>query len=237
MTTVEKNGPERSEIEELLPWHAAGTLSVEEARQVDAALASDPELAHRFALAREELAETVSVNESLGVPSSRAMEKLMMGMNAERKSERAGTRQTARRAISAGIGAGWKNFVASLTPQTLAWSTVAAALLIIVQGAIITGGLIDHQSSPGYETASSKAEDTAGQAEALVRFAPQATSADITAFLDRNNASVIAGPMAGGMYRLRLPVATGDPAKIADLLKALQQEGPITFAVPASASP
>src|SRR5438552_2806849 len=38
---------EPSEIEMLLPWHAAGTLNARDARRVDEALARDPELATR----------------------------------------------------------------------------------------------------------------------------------------------------------------------------------------------
>ena len=36
---------EPSEIEMLLPWHAAGTLNARDARRVEEALARDPELA------------------------------------------------------------------------------------------------------------------------------------------------------------------------------------------------
>ena len=35
---------EPSEIEMLLPWHAAGTLNARDARRVDEALARDPSL-------------------------------------------------------------------------------------------------------------------------------------------------------------------------------------------------
>ena len=68
---------EPGEIEALLPWHAAGTLSRGEAARVDAALADDPELARRYELVREELAETVRLNQSLGAPSPKALERLM----------------------------------------------------------------------------------------------------------------------------------------------------------------
>ena len=43
---------EPGEIELLLPWHAAGTLSARDARKVDEALARDPELARQFAVIR-----------------------------------------------------------------------------------------------------------------------------------------------------------------------------------------
>src|SRR6185312_3894943 len=61
---------ELSEIEMLLPCHAAGTLNARDARRVDDALASDPELARQYAVSREEYTETIGLNESLGAPSA-----------------------------------------------------------------------------------------------------------------------------------------------------------------------
>lgn len=74
---------ERQEIESLLPWHAAGTLSRGDADRVERALADDRELAQRYELVREELAETIRLNEALGEPSARAMEKLFASIDAE----------------------------------------------------------------------------------------------------------------------------------------------------------
>jgi hypothetical protein len=70
------NEKERHEIEALLPWHAAGTLSRRDADRVEQALTEDCELARRYDLVRQELAETIHLNETLGAPSARAMEKL-----------------------------------------------------------------------------------------------------------------------------------------------------------------
>ena len=72
-----------SDIEELLPWHAAGTLSRRDTQRVEEALARDPELARRYALVREELGETILLNETLGAPSAHAMEKLFAKIDAE----------------------------------------------------------------------------------------------------------------------------------------------------------
>jgi hypothetical protein len=74
---------ERHEIESLLPWHAAGTLDRCDAERVERALAEDGELARRHELVREELAETIRLNESLGAPSERVMEKLFAAIDAE----------------------------------------------------------------------------------------------------------------------------------------------------------
>ena len=74
----------RHRIEKLLPWHATGTLSRRDADRVEQALADDCELARRYDLVREELAETIHLNETLGAPSARAMEKLFAAINAEK---------------------------------------------------------------------------------------------------------------------------------------------------------
>ena len=63
------------DIEALLPWYAAGTLEPREADEVEAALAADTELARRLELVREEMTEAILLNEALGVPSARVMEK------------------------------------------------------------------------------------------------------------------------------------------------------------------
>ena len=89
---------EPSEIEMLLPFHAARTLNARESRRVDEALARDPELARQYAVIREEYAGTIHLNESLGAPSARAMHKLFAAIDAEprrkslQKSSRRGRR-------------------------------------------------------------------------------------------------------------------------------------------------
>ena len=74
---------EPTEIETLLPWYAAGTLRRRDRQRVEDALRYDPALARHADLVREELAETISFNESLGVPSARCMDRLMAAIDAE----------------------------------------------------------------------------------------------------------------------------------------------------------
>jgi anti-sigma-K factor RskA len=82
MSMIDKE-PERHEIEALLPWYAAGTLSRREADLVERVLAGDNELARRYDVVRQELAETIHLNETLGAPSARAMEKLFAAIDIE----------------------------------------------------------------------------------------------------------------------------------------------------------
>jgi len=73
----------RHKIEKLLPWHATGTLNRRDADRVEQALAGDRELARHYELVRQELAETTRLNETLGAPSARAMEKLFAAISAK----------------------------------------------------------------------------------------------------------------------------------------------------------
>ncbi len=74
---------ESSEVEMLLPWHAAGALSARDARRVEEAIGRDPELAREYSTAREECAEIIFLNESLRGPSARAMQNLFAAIDAE----------------------------------------------------------------------------------------------------------------------------------------------------------
>ena len=96
------NEKERHEIEALLPWHAAGTLSRRDADRVEQALAGDCELARRYDLVRQELVDTIHLNETLGIPSARAAEKLFAAIDVEE----AGAPRRRRRHISRPLSLG-----------------------------------------------------------------------------------------------------------------------------------
>ena len=83
MNTINHEISERGQVEVLLPWHTAGTLSRRDAERVERALAGDRELAREFELAREEFYETIYLNESLGTPSTRAVQKLFAAIETE----------------------------------------------------------------------------------------------------------------------------------------------------------
>ncbi len=224
------NETERSEIEDLLPWHAAGTLDHRDAHRVEAALAEDPELARRYELVREELGETIHLNETLGAPSARAMEALFAKLDAE---------PARRPAVSLNLGARIGEFFASLSPRTLAWSASAAALAIVLQAGLITGIMLNEKGPAGYATASAPTSvsgeggigvPTAFQGDyALIRFQPQASAAEITQFLETNKLSVAGGPSAGGLYRVRIAAAKLPKTDLDRLIKTLQENKVIGF--------
>jgi hypothetical protein len=235
---------ERQELETLLPWHAAGTLDPDDAARVEAALAADQELAKHFAIVREEMAETIHVNEALGSPSPRTLDKLLAAIDAD-------PARTSRTMFGAGIG----RLFAALSPQVLAWSTAIAALVIVLQAGVIATMLTGERAGPRratFETASAPeampspapAPMTRSLAPAaapapaargaglhvLVRFAPEASMADITRFLETNKASVVDGPKPGGLYRLQVSAAGKDA--LAGVVATMQASKVIGFVAP-----
>jgi len=216
---------EPSEIEMLLPWHAAGTLNPRDARRVEEALARDPELARQYAAIREEYAETIDLNESLGAPSARAMRKLFAAIDAEPASRPSLSRSTWNRIAG---------FFASLSPRTLVWSSSLGALVLVLQAGVI-GALVQNQPA-SFQTASLSMNEPITRSlgveappRALVRFAPDARVADITALLDRYQAAII--DTRGGMFRLQFGGKAMAKDQIAGLMSRLQSEKIISLAV------
>ena len=219
---------EPSEIELLLPWHAAGTLNARDARRVEEALERDPELARQYAAIRGEYEETIHLNESLGAPSTRAMQKLFAAIEAE----------PARASGSLPLSARISSFFASLSPRTLAWSASLGAVALVLQAGVIGAVLMKNQPAT-FQTASLSTSapitrelgGTVAPSRALVRFTPEARIADITGLLDSYQASII-GDAKGGMFRLQFDRAMSQD-ELASLLGRMQREKFVNLAVAA----
>jgi anti-sigma factor RsiW len=218
--------PEPDEIDMLLPWHAAGTLNARDARRVDEALALDPELAKQYAAICEEYAATIHLNESLGAPSARAMRKLFAAIDGE---------PARKPSASPNISARIAEFFAKLSPRTLAWSAGLGALALLLQAGVIGAVLVKNQTA-SFQTASLSTNEPIIRASgpqapprALVRFAPDARVADITALLDSYQASII--DAKGGMFRLQFGDKARTKDEIADLMNRLQNEKIVSLAV------
>jgi anti-sigma factor RsiW len=223
---------EPGEIEMLLPFHAAGTLSARDARRVEDALAGDPELARQYAVIREEYAETISLNESLGAPSARAMQKLFAAIDGE---------PVRKPSLSISMTARISEFFARLSPRTLAWSASLGAVALLLQAGVIGTVLVKNQTG-SFQTASLSLNEpssgpitrdlsvSAAPTRALVRFAPEARIADITALLDTYQASIVDGAK-GGMFRLQFGSRAMGKDEAAALLARLQREKIVSLAV------
>lgn len=215
-------GDEPGSIEALLPWHAAGTLNARDARRVEEALAQDPALAAQFDAIKDELAEAIHLNESLGAPSGRALNTLMAAIDAE---------PARKPAMSFSLSARVTEFFASLTPRTLAYASGVAVLALVLQAGVI-GNFVMKDRGAGFETASFQNPAIAPGAYALVQFAPNAQASDIMAFLGAYEAWIVEGPKAG-MFRVRVGDKALSKAELSALVNKLQGEKVVSFAAPA----
>ena len=226
MNTKIKEAQELPEdVELLLPWHAAGTLSRRDAARVEQALANDNELAARYEMVREELGEAIRLNETLGAPSARAMEQLFAKIDAEpaRKPK-----------LSFSVTAWLTDFVTGFSPRTLAYGATAAAFAIVLQAGILAGVFVK-EGGGIFDVASVKSENLDEGSFVLIRFNPQASAADITKFLDDQNASVVGGPSAGtGMFRLRVASTRLSQGDLAAVVKKMAGNPVVGFTVPAA---
>jgi len=213
MNTINGEAPERRDIEALLPWHAAGTLSRRDAERVERALAGDRELARHYELVREELSETIHLNESLGAPSARAMEKLFAAIDAE---------APVARKVSFDFAGRIAEFLSSFAPRTLAYSAAAAAVAIFMQAAVLTTIAVK-DANQGPMLASSGS----GETHLVIRFTPQATVGDITKFLDVNKATMVGGPKKGSLYVVRLSDTDLAKAELARVVERMRAESKI----------
>jgi anti-sigma factor RsiW len=231
---------EPSDVELLLPWHAAGTLNARDARRVEEALAGDPELIRQYAVIREEYAETIHLNESLGAPSMRAMQKLFADIDQEPV-------RTPPNSVS--LSTRISQFFASLSPRTLVWSAGIGAIVLLLQAGVIGAVLMTKNQSNSFQTASLTLEPQAAAPElrsaapitrslgvaaapprALVRFVPDARISDITALLDNYQASIVGGAR-DGMFQIQFGNGAMSKDDVAALLGRLQKEKIVSLAV------
>jgi hypothetical protein len=215
MNQMSEKVDDREEIESLLPWHAAGTLSRRDAERVERALASDQELARRFERVREELAETIHLNESLGAPSVRVMDKLFAAIDAEGAPKRKpGFAFDLRTRVS--------EFFSGFAPRTLAYAGGVAALVILLQAGVI-GNLALNSGSRGDFGTASAPDAKVERVDFFVTFAPNLTAEQLTAFLHANKGKIVDGPKGGATYQVRFD-ADGKPKdEIERLRKVMDQ--------------
>ncbi len=221
------------DIELLLPWHAAGTLSRRDAERVERALANDNGLAARYEAVREELGAAINLNETLGAPSARAMNDLFARIDAEPAREPKSTFNP---------GSWFTGLFAGLQPRTLAVAASVACLAIVVQAGALTGLLM--QDAGTYGVASVQKPLTRSMADGgqnssgshvLIRFKPDASLADVSKFLIEQNAVIIDGPAAGsGLYRLRVAERELSEDQIKATVKRMQSDPVVGLTVPSA---
>ncbi|KFC71582.1 hypothetical protein FG93_02334 [Bosea sp. LC85] len=226
MTDSIATDPRRSELEELLPFYANDRISAADKARVEGALATDPELAARLDIIREDMAETILLNESLGAPSPRALDRLMAGIEAE--PQQAPLLARARGGFLSWLG----QWLAAQPPRRLAYASAAALALIAIQGVTLTG-LALRGGGAGFQTASAPGTSSS-ERYVLLSFAPDAKATDIAAFFKRYEASVVDGPRANGFFKVRVGDAKLTSAQVDAIAARMKAEAAIiSFVAPA----
>jgi hypothetical protein len=195
MAMTDTPSREAQEIEELLPWYEKGTLGPAEMRRVSDYLQAHPEMRFRLSLIREELAETIAANESLGMPSSAAREQLFAAIAAE---------AAAAPRATAGVNVWWRNLLPEGVSPRLGLLAVAASVVIAVQAAALIVFYFAQPEDSYHLAAGRETVPAQPGSYVLVRFTDDAKAADITALLKELNAVVVDGPKPGGVFKLRV---------------------------------
>jgi anti-sigma factor RsiW len=219
MAMIDRFNSPNENIEALLPWYEKGTLPEKEARLVADYLESHPERARFLSLIREEVNETIDANESAGMPSSAALDRLMDAIAVEPRKPRAALQERAGGLLA-------RLFGQNASPW-LAVAAAAACLVILVQAAAL--GVLMMREGP--ITGPSGSQLAAGgegrSAVALVRFTPTATAQDISALLRSFNAVIVDGPKPGGVYRVKISTQTLANDQIEEILRQIRARSDI----------
>jgi hypothetical protein len=207
------------DIDALLPWYAAGALSAAERAKVDAALGERPELRASLTVIEEDREEAIALNEALGAPGPDVWARVFRGVQA------APRKPTLVERLAGWFGPG----EGRLGPLALAG--VAAALVILLQAGAIVALLPSTPKATGEFGAATSAIGPQG-ADVLVAFSPQATMADVSAFLRENSATVVSGPKPGGLYELRVGDKPLPKPELDAVLKTLSSSQVVKLALP-----
>ncbi|MGH6947297.1 MAG: anti-sigma factor family protein [Kiloniellales bacterium] len=201
MSDQQDNNNDRDfEVEQMLPWYVNGTLTADERETVEAYLAQVPEARDEVAFLRR-LRDEVKAKQPVTTPGEFGLKRLQRQVEQER----------AARWRGAGL---WRA------------AAIAAALVILVQGAVL---FQTWRNGGDFIVAGT---DDASAVVLQMTFDPQATEAEIRQVLQTVDAHLVSGPGALGVYRVVLEdVALDDEAAIRQAMKTLRGFGSVVTEV------
>lgn len=204
------------DVESLLPWYGTRKLAHDDALLVERALSEVPELTRRYELVLQEQKATVALNNSLGVPSPRAFDKLSALLDSRQDAAKVGAWKVGKR-----LG---------LFPFLLHSRLIAcvAVLIALAEAALLAVSFFEPARKVTYWTASvaGKSAEEDGSF-LLISFAPDATAAQIQQFLQAHKASITEGPRPGGIFRVRVSDKALTPEELGSLVSFLRNESSI----------
>lgn len=206
------HGPlEPQDVEELLPWYVTGRVSRDEARGVEAALQTMPDLAEKLAAVQRERDAVARGSEAVEPPPPDNLQRLLQQVETTRQAR-------VPKAEPATAGADW---LGAVFGRRVVWQVAFAAACVAI--VVLGVRLYDPAGSPDFGSAAGINGVEAG-ADLVVTFQPTATAADISALLATLDAVIVDGPKPGNAYIVRLP--SSDPndvsAAMAEMLATKQ---------------
>ena len=185
---------EADEFEALLPWYVSGKISAADKAKVDAYVAAHPEVRSHLVLARDEADDIFAANAQIEAPRD-ALDKLRASV--------ASSPSARLHSVKASLVDKLGLFLSGLAPRQLAYAGISAALAIAVLGGSL-GSLLSGGQGAGYQTAAGPGASAAKGTFALVAFQAAAPAGPLSAFLTENKLTIVEGPKAGGVFRVRL---------------------------------
>ena len=185
-------GPlEPQDVEELLPWYVTGRVSREEAKGIEAALKTMPDLADKLAQVQREREAVARAAEAVEAAPPETLQRLLQQVETTRQSR-------VPRIQAQGDAGGWLKGALS---RNAVWQGAFAIACVVV----VALGVQLYNPPNGHGIGTNINE--AGSATLLVTFQPAATAGDIAGLLSSLNARVVDGPRADGLYVVQVPAA------------------------------
>jgi hypothetical protein len=205
-------GPvEPQDVEELLPWYATGRISREDARGVEAALSTMPDLAQKLALVQRERDAIALGSEAVPPPPPQNLQRLLQQVETTRQVRAPKVDQPAKEG----------DWIGAFFARRQVWQGAFAAACV----ALVVMGTQLYAPGEGAGTGTTFGTQTGltgidAAAQLTVVFQPAATSGDIGALLSSLGAVIVDGPKPGNAFVVQLPNADSDAvsAAMAELL-------------------
>ena len=213
-----ENSAEREDIEMLLPWYVTGNISEDDRARVDHYLADHPEIARQLELVRDEMGETVAVNEALGSMPAGALDSLLTQIE---KTDG----PAIERAQRPGLLESLRGLLSIFDTPALQIAGAVAAIVIVAQ-AVVIGSLVRDDGS-GYETASGPADVISAGSRLLMAFNKDATAAQITELLENIEGTIVGGPKAGGLFEVRVSDVELSDTELESMVSRLKQRSSV----------
>jgi len=186
------NGPlEPQDVEELLPWYVTGRVSREEARGIEAALKTMPDLADKLAQVQREREAVARAAEAVEAPPPETLQRLLQQVETTRQ-------RRVPRIDGQGEAGGWLKGAVS---RSVVWQAAFAAACVAI---VFLGVRLYNPPAPA-ELGVASSINGAGGPTLLVTFQPDAKAGHIAGLLTELNATIVGGPKPGGAYVVELP--------------------------------